>query len=129
MPMDMTAGAAQADDPAPQFDSTLERIVQTRQRNAEMRQAVRHDIERPPGPKKREVWRAVMRGEVPSVEFLSRFTQYRPMAYVRMPRGDLYFLNDPDLKSKMVEAGREYAKRFEASHVAQQYMYLYKSLT
>jgi glycosyltransferase involved in cell wall biosynthesis len=38
-------------------------------------------------------------------------------------------LNDPDLKSKMVEAGREYAKRFEASHVAQQYMYLYKSLT
>ena len=97
MPMDMTAGAAQADDPAPQFDSTLERIVQTRQRNAEMRQAVRHDIERPPGPKKREVWRAVMRGEVPSVEFLSRFTQYRPMAYVRMPRGDLYFLNDPEL--------------------------------
>lgn len=91
----MTAGSAQADDP--HFDSTLERIVETRHRNSQMRQPTRHDIERPPGPQQREVWRAVMRGEVPSVGFLSRFTPYRPLAYVRMPRGDLYFLNDPDL--------------------------------
>lgn len=81
----------------PEFTSTLDRIVGTRRRTDELRAAHRSDIERPPGPKRREIWRAVARGEIPSVRFFERFTGYQPVAYVRMPRGDLYFLNDPEL--------------------------------
>ncbi len=97
LPVDRPAESPDAGDPEPHFDSTLHRIVDTRRRNAALRQPQRDDIERPGGPRQRDIWRAVTRGEVPSVHFLSRFTEYRPMAYVRMPRGDLYFLNDPDL--------------------------------
>lgn len=95
-PIEAPSGAPGAGDP-PTFDTTLDRIVDSRQRNSALQQPFRRDIERPDGPPQGEVWRAVMRGEVPSVAFLERFVGYRPLAYVRMPRGDLYFLNDPEL--------------------------------
>ena len=82
---------------APEFTSTLDRIVGARRRTDDLRAPHRTDIERPPGPQRREIWRAVARGEIPSLRFFKRFTQYQPIAYVRMPRGDLYFLNDPEL--------------------------------
>ena len=93
----MTTHAPTDVDTAPVFDSATDRIVATRKLTGELRQPRRFDIERPPGPRQRDVWRAVARGDVPSVGFLARFTPYQPIAYVRMPRGDFYFLNDPEL--------------------------------
>ena len=93
----VTAPTATDPEAVPTFDSTLDRIKDMRQRTSAMRQPVRSDIERPPGPRRRDVWRSVFRGEVPSIEFLRHFTPFEPMAYVRMPRGDTYFLNDPEL--------------------------------
>lgn len=84
-------------DDALAIDSTLDRIIDTRRRNAELRQPRRSDILRPDGPNQRDAWLSVMRGDAASVAFIEQFAGYRPVAYVRMPRGDLYVLNDPDI--------------------------------
>ena len=79
------------------FDSTLDRISATRRSNARLRRPHRTDIDRPHGPRRKDVLRMVARGDIPSVAFVEQFSGYLPLAYVRMPRGDLYFLNDPEL--------------------------------
>lgn len=79
------------------FDSTLDRIVTTRGSNAALRRPHRGDVRRPPGPSRGEVLRMMARGDIPSVGFMEQFSHYAPLGYVRMPRNDLYFLNDPEL--------------------------------
>ncbi len=79
------------------FASTLDRITASREANARMRRPHRRGIDRPPGPPRADIWRGIARREVPSLAFVEQFAAYQPMAYVRMPRGDLYVVNDPDV--------------------------------
>lgn len=81
----------------PEFTSTLDRIADARRRSAELRSPHRTDVSYPPGPPMSQVWRQLLRGEVQSLAFFTGLTTYGPVAHVRLPRADLYFLNDPDL--------------------------------
>lgn len=81
----------------PEFASTLDRIADSRRRSAGLRSPHRTDLDYPPGPPMSQVWRQLLRGEVPSIGFFTGMTGYGRVAHVRMPRADMFFLNDPDL--------------------------------